>query len=427
MSNMQKRDAGREGASLVAVMSIVLAVSACLGVLATISGNRAYNARKLANRVKAVAIAEAGASQAYALLSTNFNQRTNAAAFPRTAFVDGYYQASVKCVGTNIAVISCTGIVGMVSEYVVLDVQRFPQTNGVGGGGSPAGAYACAIMANGTLSLTGSGLFNVSNGVVHGNSTFSKSGSGGFSANTLEFCGGSTLSGSWTFDSDFFAGGDVSIGGSGQINHNAKAKFLDCSGSFKILGNGTVLTYHKTGSGGVMGTLTTNVMPSVPLITIPNIDLTPYYNCAVANGQVFSNKSISGSSPVQPAGGVMWVNGTLNISGSGNLIGCFIATGNISISGSGSQIKVNNYPALVSRDGNIDISGSQSFHGLIYSKTGSFSKSGSGLVVGSIISGGNFTGSGSWNGLIYEDSTPIPPGTSTNALPDVVSVNAWQR
>ena len=121
----------------------------------------------------------------------------------------------------------------------------------------------------------------------------------------------------------------------------------------------------------------------------------------------------------------MWVNGDLKISGSGNLIGCFIATGNINISGSGDQIKVASYPALVSRDGSIDISGSQTFHGLIYTRTGAFSKSGSGQVVGSIICGGNFTASGSWRVLTYEDSTPIAPGQGGSQV--AVYPAAWQK
>ena len=416
----------RQGSALITVMALVLLVPLIAGSMVVFSQQQAYSVKRQTDQIRAKALAEAGVNEAYSRIATNFAARTSTNLFPLTSFGGGTYKANITTVATNRALICCTGVYGRATARAILQVQNYVQSTTNGGGG-PVGAYACAIMANGLITISGSGDFNVgTNGIIHGNNTFSKSGSGNFVAQRTEVCSGTDLSGSWTFDMDFASGGDCTISGSGQINHNIQCDALGCSGSFKVLGNGTVLTYSKSGSGGVMGTLTTGVDSVVPTIAIPNIDLTPYYLCASNNGQVFNGKSISGSSNVQPTGGVMWVNGNLSISGSGNLIGCFIATGNIDISGSGSQIKVNQYPALVSRDGTINISGSQSFHGLIYAKTGAFGKSGSGLVLGSIICGGNFTASGSWGLLTYEDSTPVAPGATATGSADRVVPKVWQ-
>jgi hypothetical protein len=179
------------------------------------------------------------------------------------------------------------------------------------------------------------------------------------------------------------------MSGSGDINGNIKSPLLSKSGSGKITG--------------------TTSLVAVPNVAIPVIDLTPYYNYALKNGQVFSGKTIVGSASVAVPGGVMWVNGDFKYSGSGDVTGSIIATGNVDISGSGMFTAASTYPAIVSRDGNIKMSGSGKITGLIYARIGDIDKSGSGDVTGSIICGGDLDKSGSWNTLTYKNSAPIPP------------------
>ena len=424
------------GSTLLTVMLIVFIVPLAIGAVMYFSQQQSFTTRKLGNENRAKVISEAGANDAYSLIATNFAARTNDALFPLKSFGGGSYDANVITVSSNRAVICCTGWYGTASARTVINVTNNVQvsTNDATGPSGTTDPYAYAIMANGAITISGSGDFNVgSNGFIQGNTSFTKSGSGNFLGNRLQIAGTTAmnLSGSWTFDMDVWANWDATISGSGQINHNMICRDLTCSGSFKILQNGTVRKYSKSGSGGIMGTLTTNVTPNVPAVGLPsNINWQAYCDWASANGQRFSgNKSISGSSPVVPTGGIMWVDGTLTISGSGNLTGCFIATAGISISGSGNQIKVGNFPALLCRDGNIDISGSQSFHGLIYAKTGNFGKSGSGAVIGSIICNGTFTASGSWGLMTYEYSCPpASPGSgSGSGSQDRVKVEAWQE
>ena len=255
------------------------------------------------------------------------------------------------------------------------------------------GAYTYAIVSGGKMGWSGSGTLNVGGGKIHANGQFKMTGS------------------------------KLVIG-----NISSRVKIW-LTGSTKITGNAAAPAIKADG-GAITGTTTVGLVPPV---TIPDIDLTPYYNQALANGQVYnaSTYHLSGSSDITVPGGVLWVNGNFKFSGSGKLIGCFIATGNIDYSGSGDQIKVADYPAFVARDGTIDISGSGKSHGLIYAKTGGFDKSGSGDHIGSIIVNGDFDASGSWNALTYENSTPVPPtgggGGGSEVFSDRVSVIAWQK
>jgi hypothetical protein len=247
-------------------------------------------------------------------------------------------------------------------------------------------AYNYGIASGGAITWSGSGTCNAGSAQFQCNGQFSMSGSSNF------YC--SLLSSSTS----------ISMSGSGDINGNVMAPSISKNGSGKITG--------------------TSTQGAVPVVSIPVIDLTPYYNIALANGQVYTNKSITGSSSTIVPGGVMWVNGDFNYSGSGDVNGSIIATGNISISGSGNFTAASTYPALASSGGDIDMSGSGKVSGLIYAGIGDVTKSGSGEVAGSMICGGTFTKSGGWSVFTYKNSAPIPPGGCTGGT---YSELAWQE
>lgn len=394
MSTQRQFRREQNGSALVAVLTVILVVTAVLGTVAGMSANRAFMARKLSERIKAVAIAEAGASHAYSMLATNFDLRLNDSAFPPTPYHDGYYDVTVKPVGANVAVIYSTGVCGSVSEYVMLDIQRFPQGSAWWENPAATSAFAYAAVSGGSMTWNGSGTIRVEGGRLHSNSEFNMTGSG------------------------------IMTGRNSRLSSSVGIR---STGSTIFYGDAAAPAYEGKSPENILGTVTTG---AVPVVGIPNIDLTPYYNWALTNGQVFTPSGgtlhLTGSSDYVVPGGILWVNGNLKISMSGRCIGCFIATGNIDWSGSGDQIQVNRYPALVSRDGSISISGSGRFTGLIYARNGNFDKTGSGDVVGSIICGGTFDRGGSWNYLAYSNATPVAPGQPMEAQ-DIVAVNAWQR
>jgi hypothetical protein len=381
--NITKSDTN--GSALMTVLLIVIISSILIAAFLSSNISRSFMAKKLSNRVRATAIAEAGINDAYSILATNFNARENDNAFPATAYGDGIYDVTVTAISNNIAIIKSTGTYGKITETVILDVKNITDS----ASSAPLNdIWQYAIVSGGDMTWTGSGTMNIGGGKIHTNGKYKHT-------------------------------------GSSVLNGNLSSCIrIWCTGSTQINGNTATPIYKGSAPANITGTIT---IGAVPIINIQNIDLTPYYNYALAHGEVYDgNKRIS-TGEVKPNGGIMWINGNLRMSTSDNMIGCFIATGDVDITGSGDQIKVGDFPAIISRDGDIDISGSGKFHGLIYAKNGDFDKSGSGDVTGSIICAGEFDKSGSWSAMTYENSKPLPPGETATPSDTKISPTAWQK
>ena len=373
----------RRGAALVSVIATVFVTSAILAVTVSASAQRAFMARRLSNRIHAATIAESGANHAYSVLVTNFEARHNAENFPSQSFAGGYYSVGVFPIGDNMAVIHSTGTYKGVEGHVILDIKDFGEDTPGSPGGGPA--YGLVILAGGTVTWQGASQF-INGGLVHGNQAFTQGGSGYLDGNIA-----STVS--------------IRINGSsGYIGGDAMSP---------------VVSGHTDNIHGTIYRQTT------PAIAIPQIDLTPYYNHAVANGEVRSGK-VTINSDYVVKGGVMWIDGSLTISGTANVTGCFIATGDIDITGSGNQIKVAGYPSFVSRDGDIKIAGSGNWHGLMYARLGDIDFTGGGTVTGSIICGGDFKKAGGSTVFAYEKSTPVAPGEDGTQT-GIIVATAWQK
>jgi cytoskeletal protein CcmA (bactofilin family) len=232
---------------------------------------------------------------------------------------------------------------------------------------------------------------------------------------------------------------------------------LHCNDLFKLQGGGSVsgdvsssVGIKLVGGPSVIGDVTSptpvqGVPPGtidgvvtiqpVPPITIPDIDLTPYFNAANDNETTMEGAGpqnsllISDPSVLQDIvdnGGILWVDGDLKITVNGTFAISIFATGDIEITSDFNQKKVEGYPAIASRDGDIDLSGNGTFEGLIYAKTGDISKTGSGLVTGTLVCAGDFYKGGGWSAMSYEDSEPVPPEGYEDPYDDI-GVSAWQK
>ena len=382
----------KSGSALVTLMIIVLLVSIAGSVMVSLARQQSFAVQHSIDLFKAQSYAEAGVAAAYSVLRQQFDSALDPSKFPLTSFSDGEYDVEVIPINSNLASIVSVGRSGNAITIAKVDVKNYTPGNIAinGGGTTPIGAYQYAIMSAGNMTWTGSGIIDVGNNSIQANGTYN-------------------MTGSKVVKGNIFSSTEIRLVGSTEVNGNITAPSI------------------KVPVGAVTGIKNKQ---SVALISVPVLDLTPYYNEALQNGQVYNNnQSFSGNSIVNIPGGIMWVNGNFKYSGSGGIRGCIIATGSIDISGSGDQIKVNNYPAFISRDSSIDISGSMKSHGLIFART-TFDKTGSGKHIGSILCGGDFKGSGSWSELAYEDSTPIPPSNNTtvnNTVKDHVSITAWQQ
>ncbi len=377
----------RNGSAIFTVVVLILVLSTVIGVVVAASAQRSFGVRRLLHHTRALTLAEAGANEAYNRLRADWSARTSDDAFPATPFGGGFYDVTVRTLGEQLAIVTSVGVYRGVTNTVVVDVAKAASIPG--STVPPNEAFGYAILSGGDMTWNGSGLTDVAGGRIHTNGKFKMTGCS-IGLGTLSACGRLWSTGSSLLDGDTDAP-----------------------------------SYRGKSPGNVTGTARVG---AVPAVTIPPIDLTPYYAEAMRNGQaVEGDVHWSRSTDTVIPGGILWVNGDFKFSGSGDIVGCVIATGDVDYSGSGDQLKVAAYPAFVSRDGDIDFAGSGSYHGLFYAPNGRFNKTGSGAITGSIICGGVFDKAGSWDAFAYEDSTPVPPGSSTSPQDGPVYVSAWQK
>jgi hypothetical protein len=243
------------------------------------------------------------------------------------------------------------------------------------------------------------------------------------------------------FEMAICAGGDIDWKGNGGLNAGTSVVF--CNKEYDMVGTSDIIAYvyaaggiNRAGSSTITGNVRApyiagsdkiygvKTITSITPVKIPEVDPTPYYNHALANGQVFnSNQHFSGSASIAIPGGIIWVNGDFKRSGSGDFSGCIIATGDIDISGTGNYYKVNEFPLAWSISGKVDFSGHGNVTGLLFAMGGEFDKTGNGNVTGSIICKGNFRKTGGWDFLAYKKNIPVAPGCSG----DIFTILKWRE
>lgn len=385
------------GSALIAVMGVVLLMALVAAGMVALGRQQVYTAEKMRDFVKAQMIAEAGVNDAYNLMKTNFAARMDDANFPLKQFdiltrpdgttVYGTYDVTVTPIGTNKANITSVGVYRSATCYSKANIENRPliTTNGLP---PPTSPWAYGIFCNGYLGFNGSSSLK---GAAHVNNYFE---------------------------------------GNGSVNWGTVTNpvYIECSGAagFSINGASTITGTIRAPDINVNGTVTTATEGPVPTIQMPPLDLTRYYQMALANGQVYNGPTTINANANWGTipGGIRWINGTLTVNGGGNLTyqGCIIVTGDIVLRGSTTQTQVENLPAFISKDGAITFDGSQNIHGLVYSG-GDQIYNGSGSIVGAVMAGGNII----FNGAADLDINYVysnPNGPQAAALDHVV-ITAW--
>jgi hypothetical protein len=377
----------RSGAALVIVMVIVMVMVAAGAGLVGLASQESYVVTRIRDQIKAQAIAEAGANEAYSILKADFDKKSDPSMFPETAFDGGTYDATIITYESEPAKahIICVATYENVEATVKCDVKDFSEP--VEGGSTPVGAYAYAIVA-GQITWGGEGATDVGSGDVVANGKYNMAGEVALTCGKL-----------WAVT-------QVRSVGESTITGDAEAP------EFKNKSPGNI-----SGSATVAG---------VAPVGLPGLDLLPYYQHALANGEVWDGDQVLG--PRSPAGGVMWVNGDLMIAGNSPMSGCYIATGDIKITNAGDQSQVGDLPAYISRDGDIELNSAASHAGLVYAMTGDITMSGGGSITGTLLCAGEFKKTGAWAAIAYVDSTPPddPAGGGGEPAPEV-GITAWHR
>ncbi len=128
-----------------------------------------------------------------------------------------------------------------------------------------------------------------------------------------------------------------------------------------------------------------------------------------------------------PSGGILWVNGDVQLSSHYNFNGSIIATGAIHLSGQGNVTPTTCNFAVATRDGpEIRNQTTGTVKGLIYAKSGDYTHTANGRVEGQIIVRGDIKKAGNSDALLYGDSEPTPPGAGTPPT-TLITVSAWQK
>lgn len=359
--------ASKQGSALLVVLTIVVAMSALLTITVKGGLQQAFFATKLSDRVRAQLIAEAGANEAYTILKEDWDARLSDDEFPVTSFGGGTYDVTIHPTN-DMASIRSYATYGTADELAILDVINV-------GSSTPGQDIDWSVMSNytvvagGEISWSGASQF-LNGGALHSNGQFTRSGAG-------------------------YVEGDVTS--STKYKSNGKANGIDGDVTAPVI-QGRLANISGTASE-----------EAVAQVQIPDIDLTPYYNEALANGEVY-NGNLTISAGEDPAGGIMWVNGNLTISGNANFTGSYIATGDLSVSGNGTLTSVDGYPTLVSRDGDISFTGQKAVDGLIYAKTGDYKQTGGNQLNGQIVVKGNIKKAGNSMVGSHVNSPPSIPG-----------------
>jgi cytoskeletal protein CcmA (bactofilin family) len=368
-------------------------LSGLLAVLMNASLQRAFMARRLADRVRALAYAEAGVHEAYSMIATNWAIRTNALAFPVTSYHHGAYDVTVIPVNDAVASIQSIGTCGESEVDVVLDIKNLGSGSSSPGWDFDRTAFDYTMVCGDTLTFSGCGDISTTNGSgarMHSNS-------------------------------------DMTITGTAGANLDASSSTLlqVKSASASVDGDVTApsISVHKKAT--VTGDENEE---AVPLVPIPDIDLTPFYNWAFDHGEVKNGFSLSGST-YTPNGGILWVNGDVYLSSHYQFNGSIIATGGIYLTGQGNLAPTTCAFGAVSRDGpEIRNQSSGKIEGLIYVKNGDYAHTANGEVEGQIIVQGDIRKAGNSDVFLYKQYIPtLPDGSEPTAEEDLVGVSAWQK
>lgn len=385
---MKKVDAiniRKDGFALATVLVAIFVSTLMVTGLVNYSVQRSYSARKMGDRAKAITYSEAGLDYAYSLISKDFDLRSDADSFPATTYAEGSYEFVFSSVTSNSVLVSCIGYCGAASNVSAISILNYTETFGA----SESEAWDYAVFSGGQIGWSGSGTFNGGGVKLHSGQPF-------------------LLSGSGYINADIYSPHEIKL-----------------QGNAAVLDGDAVAPDIIDNKGNITGTSTEAAVDPIPF---PSVDLTPYYQEALAESQVYNgDQSFDLSTIGSVPGGIIWVNGAVTLNGSGSASVCIIATGDIKSSASGTLTQYSTYPTLVSRDGDIKISSQGDYEGLIYVPSGDFAMSGSGTIAGQLMIAGNMDKSGVSSAFSFVTSAPTPPGSSESEDEDVIGISGWEK
>ena len=161
-------------------------------------------------------------------------------------------------------------------------------------------------------------------------------------------------------------------------------------------------------------------------ISIPDIDLTPWFYAALANGQVYDSYTQNGGD-VTPPGDIIWVNGNASLGGTANFFGTIIATGNVSLGGQSNLYGPDDDFAIASIGGDVTHNSGGKIKGLVYVKNGNYTQGGNAKFEGQIIAKGEINMGGTPSAIVYPMADINIPNTNDPGGCMLVMGTWWEK
>ncbi len=390
----------KSGYALVTVIGILTVFSILLTMLLKVNKQTIFTGKFIRNRAKAVAYAEAGIEYAYSVLREDFDNRTNPASFlmdsnstytAGSVVLNDYGEGSFALRltplsnGQYVVVNSLGTCEEATAEAEVLVEDSHYQDPNLNDNYDEMEAFSKAVASGGSAKIGGGGAAIGNPEIaIHSN------------------------------DGVVIAGNiEVQVSISSTVGIDLKNKTI----------NGSA-TAPDVDPGGAQGSASGGVYEeAVPAVSTPEINLTPFYNEAMANGQVYIGDQ-QFKNDYEIPGGVLFVDGDIKIYA--NITGTVIATGDITILNGG--VTESGYGIAAATDtGNITDNSTGNGQGLFYSRTGDFSQgASSGRITGQIIVGGNVDKTGGKE-LVFQVFLPDPPDDDSDYLEANPVISAWQK
>jgi cytoskeletal protein CcmA (bactofilin family) len=389
MNNHTHNRRSRRGSALLVVIGLIAVISSLLAIMSASGVQRAFTARKLSDRVRALLYAEAGAHEAYSVIEADWSARTNAALFPEVDYGYGTYDVTITDTTNRIAIVHSKGICNGTEVNVVLDIANYgPEGSTTPTGPAPGSAWECTIYSDEEIYLNGNGDVD---GKIHGNDQVRCNGN-------LEITPGPI---------------DISSSTEIRINGNALTPGDLTAPKIRITGNNDApIGVNKE---------------AVPMIPFPELDLTPFYNTAVENGQVKSGGNYNNDiSWKNTPGGVIWIQGDVRFKGNFESDCVVISTGAIRIDGNANwDTAAGDAGSIISRDSTIKINGNVECDALLYAPS-TVTLGGNVRLEGQIIAGGDVYINGNVDVINYTYTNPTDSGEIVTPGQDLIGVSAWQ-
>lgn len=445
-------ESSRRGSALVAVFLVVCVVSLVLGGLAAGAHQRMLILRDDTDFSRALSIADAGAAHAFGLLANNPQLGDGGGVVvDNNDFSGGRYRVTSESIGPNLLLVTSEGFYRNHTAVAAATLRLNPDAAGgdpVGGPQTPtlpvSGMSApLMILAGSTLTMSGGINANLGSFAAHANGDIILSGGPNITASALSAVGSITLEGNPQLHLD---------GGNGQLHANDHITLrgninADLITANSIAGNWGTTTQATTVAPTVSWPNWFSPMPPklnqpvnpVPELPLPSLDVPAFKSTAEQNAWHYEgNQDITrgwltqdilqrtgqnvhnNETLVAPQGGVMFVNGNVQIASDMRFEGVIVATGNVTIGGAATFNNTTPYPAIVSVNGNISIAGGAqgpTVNGWIYAMEGSVTASGGASGAGIVakqnvtISGGYGLGTFASEALLSPGQTGGSPGT----------------